>query len=217
MIQETEPASQIQLRPVCSWGLHYLKWFYPGLPEGRGPNWLNLTFSLKLFMFYSYSIGHLKEKCFSTFWVLTPCSNISYFLGNNISSYGGEEGIVLISPRPLSPWSLWSLSSSKDVFLGAPLQLLCLGLSVLLNPGTLPFSFSQISLSPILLIHVLTLLWPGSRAVGVLLKRRDTWFVFSYTFIPPSLPFFPLSFPLLPLGFSISFLRPPSSSHSSLP
>lgn len=67
--RETEPASQIQLRPVCSWGLHYLKWFYPGLPEGRGPNWLNLTFSpeaiLVLFIFY---------------W--TPKENAFHFLGS---------------------------------------------------------------------------------------------------------------------------------------
>lgn len=59
-----------------------------------------------------------------------------------------KKALYWLVPGHCPPWSLWSLSSSKDVFLGAPLQLLCLGLSVLLNPGTLPFSFSQISLSP---------------------------------------------------------------------
>ena len=54
-------------------------------------------------MFYSYSIGHLKENAFplSGFLLLVVIFHI--FLGSSISSYGGEEGIVLISPRPLSP------------------------------------------------------------------------------------------------------------------
>lgn len=164
-------------------------------------------------MFYSYSIGHLKENALPLpgFLLLVAIFHI-FFKAIVFPPVGEKKALYWLVPGHCPPWSLWSLSSSKDVFLGGPLQLLCLGLSALLNPGSLLFSFSQINLSP----HPpdphpnTPLAWV--HAVEFFLKCWTLGSSFLTPFIPPTLPFFPLSFPSFPLAFSISFLRPPSSS-----